>query len=172
MSSDEVQECCKTLQPRFESIKTVVVTRSHHRFVPINRSTVSMHRLSCDTTSTQISISTDFVRAESEQILPALNISTGQYVSVIYDEKWYIGIVSEQSQEHGDVVINFLTQNVETMTFTWPPRKDEYAVPYKNVLSTVPAPLPTGNTGRQYKLASTIVEDIVKKFEEHKIMCK
>jgi len=65
-----------------------------------------------------------------------------------------------------------MTQNVETMTFTWPSRKDECAVPYENVLSTVPAPLPTGNTGRQYKLASTIVEDIVKKFEEHKIMCK
>ena len=91
---------------------------------------------------------------------------------MIYDEKWYIGIVSEQSQEHVNVVINFMTQNVETMTFTWPPRKDECAVPYENVLSTVPAPLPTGNMGRQYKLASTIVEDIVKKFEEHKIMCK
>ena len=108
MSSDEVQECCKTLQSRFESIKTVVDIRSHHRFVPINRSTVSRHRLSCDTNNAQVSISTDFVRAESEAILPALNISTGQYVSVIHDEKCYIGIVSEQSQENGDVVINFM----------------------------------------------------------------
>jgi len=36
---------------------------------------------------------------------------------------------------------------------------------YENVLFTVPTPLPMGSSGRQYKLASNIVEDIVKKFK-------
>jgi len=83
----------------------------------------------------------------------------------IVSEQSHVGIVSEQSQEHGDVVINFMVHNLETKTFTWPPRNDECPVPYEHVLFTVPAQLPMGSSGRQYKLASNIVEDIVKKFK-------
>src|ERR1051325_6709112 len=32
LSTEEVQECNKTLQSRFVSVKTVAGTRSHHRF--------------------------------------------------------------------------------------------------------------------------------------------
>lgn len=160
VSSEEVQVCSSDLQERFESIKTISGTRSHHRFVPLSSATLNMYRLSCDDLHTTVAISsvTDFTANE-------LNITIGQYVAAVYDGQWYIGTITEKSAEHGDVLVNFMSRNSRTNTLCWPARTDECAVVFQNLLCIVPVPDAIGSTGRQYKLPSHVIDEITEKFK-------
>lgn len=171
LSTEEVQECSKTLQSRFMSVKTVAGTRSHHRFVPVdNLGTLNMHRLSCDSFYTTVSVAisasaaTDIDRL-AMVINPIERVTLGQYVAAVYDNQWYIGIVTEQSEEHGDVTINFMSRNSDTNILTWPSRKDECAVPPSNVLCTIKAPISTGSSGRHYKLSLDALSFVLQKYD-------
>jgi hypothetical protein len=134
-SAAEVQACSKELQSRFESTKTVAGTRSHHRFEPVdNLGTVNMYRLSGDPFYTTVSVSSVVgiehlppITGTTEMITPGI----GQYVAAIYDNKWYVGIVTERSEEHGDVTINFMSRNINTNIIAWPSHKDESQSLYK-----------------------------------------
>ena len=145
------------LEPRFEAIKTVAGTRSHHRFIPVNSSTLGVHRLSVYHLHTTVSIST----TNDQPVVSELNLTIGNYVAAVYE--WYIGIVTEKSVEHGDV-INFMTRNSRTNILCWPSRKDECAVILQNVLCTVPVPDATGSTDHYYKLPSDIVDTINERY--------
>jgi hypothetical protein len=160
------QECSKNLQSRFESLKTVAGTRSHHRFIPLTTSSIGMRRLSSDAFQTTVTLAAGDNEVKNDISAESIpqNITPGQYVAAVYDGKWYIGMVTEWSQEHGDVVINFMTRNVDSNTITWPSRKDECAVPLENVFHVVPAPVTMGSSGRQYKLVPEVLEDVLRKF--------
>ena len=88
----------------------------------------------------------------------------GQYVAAIYDNEWYIGIVKERSDEHGDVTINFMSRNVNTNIVAWPSRKDECTVPLQNVLCMISAPVVCGSTGRQYKRSEDSLSHVMHRF--------
>ena len=167
LSSEEVQACRKKLPSRFESTKTVAGTRSHHRFVPVdNLRTVNMYRLSGDPFYTAVLVSAvasveQLLKGTTEMITPAV----GQYVAAIYDNEWYVGMVTERSEEHGDVTINFMSRNINTNIIAWPSHKDECAVPLQNVLCLISTPAVSGSTGRQYKLSQDNVTLIMQKYE-------
>lgn len=80
------------------------------------------------------------------------------------DGQWYVGTVTEKSEEHGDVIINFMSRNIRTNVLTWPSRKDECPVLTQNILCTLPVPDTTGSSGRQYRLPVDIIETINRKF--------
>ena len=88
----------------------------------------------------------------------------GQYVAAIYDNEWYIGIVKERSDEHGDVTINFMSRNRNTNIIAWPSPKDECAVPLQNVLCMISAPVVCGSTGRQHKLSEDSLSHVMHRF--------
>lgn len=165
--TEGVQDCSKTLTNRFKSLKTVAGTRSHHRFVPISSTEVNMHRLSNDVFHTTVAITADVESDITISIRSVENIAPGQYVAAVYDAQWYIGIVIEQSYEHGDVVINFMKRNAETNVLTWPSHKDECAVLIENILRVIPAPVPVGGSGRQYKLAPEVITSLLEEFKTH-----
>lgn len=170
LSTEEVQECSKILQSRFMSVKTVAGTRSHHRFVPVNNlGTVNMYRLSSDSFCTTVSVTTAGAPTDIDHLAIDINpiepVTLGQYVAAVYDNQWYIGIVTEQSEEHGDVTINFMSRNSDTNILTWPSRKDECAVPPPNVLCVIKAPISTGSSGRHYKLSQDSLSFVLQKYD-------
>ena len=130
-----------------------------------NLGTVNMYRLSGDPFYTAVSVSAVvsveqlLLKGTTEMITPAV----GQYVAAIYDNEWYVGMVTERSEEHGDVTINFMTRNINTSIIAWPSRKDECAVPLQNVLCLISTPAVSGSTGRQYKLSQDNLSLIMQK---------
>ena len=126
VSAAEVQEHSHELKSRFESTKTVAGTRSHHRFVPVDDlGTVNMYRLSGDPFFTTVTVSKaadseNLSLTDTEEIVTP---TIGQYVAAIYDNEWYIGLITARSEEHGDVTVNFMTRNSKTNVLSWPPRK-------------------------------------------------
>ena len=86
-------------------------------------------------------------------------------MAAIYDNQWYIGMVTERADEHGDVIISFMSRNSSTNIISWPSRKDECAVPLQNVLCLLSAPVVTGSTGRQYKLSQDNLSLVKQKYE-------
>ena len=127
-----------------------------------------MYRLSGDPFYTTVSVSSVVgiehlppITGTTEMITPGI----GPYVAAIYDNKWYVGIVTERSEENGDVTINFMSRNINTNIIAWPSHKDECAVPLQNVLCLISAPVTTGSTGRQYTLSHDNLSLVMQKYE-------
>ena len=153
-------------------MKTVAGTQSHHRFVPVdNFATVNIYRLSNDSFCTTVAVTTAGAPTDIDclamDINPIESVTLGQYVAAVYDNKWYIGIVTEQSEEHGDVIVNFVSRNSEINILTWPSRKDECAVLPPNVLCVIKAPIITGSSGRYYKLSHDVLLFVLQKYDAH-----
>ena len=124
VSADEVRRTTASVQKRLDAAATIPDTRSQHRFVRANQNSLHMYRLSYDHLHTTVSTCVEDLCDDSED----LNATVGCYVAAVYDEQWYVGMITERSHVHHDVVINFMTHNQRTNVFSWPQRKDECAV--------------------------------------------
>src|SRR5271163_1968458 len=96
----------------------------------------------CTTVSVSAAVGTEHlpVTGTTEIITPAI----GQYVAAIYDNQWCMGMVTERSEENGDVTINFMSRNSNTNIISWLSRKDECAALLQNVLCLISAPVVSG----------------------------
>lgn len=156
----EVDKHRESLVDRFVSAKTVPGTRSHHRFVPISLSHLAMFRLSSDVYSTTVAASCETdpnIRSSSvplEKLQPAAT----------YDNCWYIGCVTERSDQHEDVFVKFM-QRTSANILSWPRREDKCWIPYTHVLCCLSAPLPSGSSARQYRYDEQTIRDINLHFE-------
>jgi len=159
---DDVSRHRDTLSGRFESIQTVQGTRSHHRFIPISCNKLKLYRLSCDDFGTTVSVShePEFFAVNSECLHP------GQFVCVTYDKDWYIGLITERSDEQKDILVKFMSRTRGNM-FLWPRRDDICWVPFTNVLCCMSAPTLCGSTARQYSYSDEQVLKCDKLFANH-----
>ena len=109
-----------------------------------------MKRLSADSRYTVASISTQSPRAE---IISFKQLPPGKYVACVYDREWYVGCIVECSEQHGDVMVNFMKRSTSGL-FSWPPpsKKDECWVPLQHIICLIKAPELQGHTARFYKL--------------------
>ena len=46
------------------------------------------------------------------------------FVACIYDLRWCIGIVKQESAEHGDYLVSFMIPSGEAKLYYWPGKKD------------------------------------------------
>ena len=46
------------------------------------------------------------------------------FIACIYDLRWCIGIVKQESAEHGDYLISFMIPSGEAKQYYWPEKKD------------------------------------------------
>jgi hypothetical protein len=143
VSLTDVEQHRPSLLKRFANAGTIPGTRSHHCFIPTSTSELRISRISADENgaSTKVSIS----GTET-----SLNFQPGQYVATVYDQNWYLGNIVEISEEHQDLLINFMQPKGPARSFSWPRRRDECAVPIDHILCAVTNL--TTITGRQYKL--------------------
>ena len=104
-----------------------------------------------------ISISTchDLSDLKYEQLQP------GKYVACIYDIEWYVGSIVEWSDEHNDVLVDFMRRSA-TGLFPWPAhtRKDRCWVPFQYVICIIIAPELHGQSAPSYNLNSEDVNQI------------
>ena len=77
-----------SIEARFQGGSTVAGTQSYHHFVPVDdHQTVAFKRLSSDT---EICGKRRFTTTPS---VPSVQYNIGDYVAVVYDREWYIGLI-------------------------------------------------------------------------------
>ncbi|XP_022205293.2 uncharacterized protein LOC111061905 isoform X2 [Nilaparvata lugens] len=105
-----------------------------------------------------------FSDSEEEPLEPSHNINDfeditiGDWVAVIYDDKWYPGVV-ERVGEAGE---NFLSVNFMARSganFTWPTKPDTQTVEKKDVLKKIRTP-PFPVSSRHFGLDSQSIRQI------------
>lgn len=94
-----------------------------------------------------------------------INIQIGQYVSCLYDGKWWLGNILEINAEYEDVKVQFMHPPGPAASFHWPVREDVCWVPNAHILCRIQVPTTT-RRGRQYKLEEKSREEIVKAFQD------
>ena len=99
--------------------------RSHHSFVPNSPSKLEMRRTSDDYCFTTVFLGEQCIDTPQ---LPDLNVvQPGKYNACMYDERWYIGNIEERSDEHNDLLVNFM--RIIGTTLSWPVTDDKCWVP-------------------------------------------
>jgi len=159
ISKEEVASHRKQQLERFKHSKTVAGTRSHHSYIPGEHRKLLVKRVSGDETAFEVAV-TDF-QDEVRRVTPApgptlaqavtlIQCEPGQYVGCLYDNKWWVGLIREKSDEEGDLLIVFMHPHGPARSFHWPAREDICWVPLQDILSIIQAP--TTPNGRNYFL--------------------
>ena len=82
-----------------------------------------------------------------------VKITTGDWVSAVYEAQWYIGKVIEVDNEECDALISFMEKtSTRPVSFKWPTTADEIWVCFDNVLGVIETPTPRGRSKRHYQL--------------------
>ena len=75
----------------------------------LSKSKLLMKRLSLDDEGVLVKLYDDTTKSVLTQLLLIENdLYPGKYVACIYDQDWYIGVITEHSNENKDVYIKFM----------------------------------------------------------------
>jgi hypothetical protein len=108
VTSDHVTSHIKDLKlkERYQGVKTIEGTRSHHAYLPgQTEGTLRMYRVSSDIA---LRMFTNVHVKESRTGLD--EVCPGKYIACVWDKKWYVGIVLEQTDATGDFVVKCMKQ--------------------------------------------------------------
>lgn len=146
-------------QSRFENAPPVGGSRSHHCFLREGSNLVG-RRISAGPNSIQIHYR-QFNNASGHQAsgITISSLKPGVHIAYAYEDQWYLGAVTETSDEHEDVKVNSLHPQGPATSFKYPERRDELWVPLANVLACVE--LSTDNH-RLYRLEQQTQEQVGK----------
>ena len=118
ISADDIEnhETKFKLADRYDTVKTIPGTRSHHAFIPGCDNILTMKRISADAIHSSFQF--------QQTVLPQENVSNinlGKYVACVYDSEWYIGNVIERCEEERDIYVSFMRKAGNILT--WPRRE-------------------------------------------------
>ena len=82
------------------------------------------------------------------------------YIAVLYDDHWWIGLVEEVQMENSEAKVKFMTPHGPRKVFSWPVKDDVCWVPFSSILRIVNSLAPTSQSGRNYRLTDTDFEAI------------
>ena len=149
-------------EERFRFGHTLAGTRDNHYFVPIDNTSIRVHRVSTDNLSFIACIEKSPKFSTNKIVIQHLRI--GMYVACIYDKKWWIGNVCETSTDKSDALITFMHPHGPAHSSYWPERKDVCWIPEQHFLVIIPAPSVT-SSGRQYNIPEEIKRNIAEAFK-------
>ncbi|GBM95481.1 hypothetical protein AVEN_213849-1 [Araneus ventricosus] len=109
--------------------------------------------------------------AESSAILQCLEPSLHNYATCVYEENWWIELVSELNKEEGDYKIAFMHPHGPSETFYWPERQDECPVPSQHIICVIETPEIASHTGPLYKIGATSKKKIDDSWNTFKESC-
>ncbi|GBL77172.1 hypothetical protein AVEN_12796-1 [Araneus ventricosus] len=109
--------------------------------------------------------------AESSAILQRLEPSLHNCVACVYEESWWIELVSELNKEEGDNRIAFMHPHGPSETFYWPERQNECPFLSQHILCVVETPEITSQTGRLYKIGAISKKEIDDRWNTFKESC-
>ncbi len=162
VSKEEIKSVHEAQISRFACGSTVAGTRENHHFIPVDKNHIQVSRVSGDITS----FIATFGSAEAPHVQVQLSdLEPGRYVACMYDEKWWIGNVCENSEEEKDSMISFMHPNGPSNQFCWPSRRDTCWIPWDHILCVIVAPSTTG-MGWKYTLLKKTLAEIETKFKQ------
>lgn len=160
ISAEEMATRRPSIEARFQGGSTVPGTQSYHHFVPVDdHQTVTFKRLSSDP---EICGKRRFNTSSTP--LPSVQFKIGDYVSVVYDREWYIGLVQTANVANQECEIIFMNPKMSQASLHWPQREDKCLCPIGDILTTVSVPEFTSPRARTYKLKQNEFDEINTKF--------
>ena len=160
------------LQDRFLSAMTIPGTQKLHRFIPLNNNQLSVSDISQTSESRVVNICNAIDSQDDSDAHKNDNISCMEivpdvtFVACIYDLRWWIGIVKQESAEHGDYLVSFMIPSGEAKQYYWPEKKDICWIESTNILCPVETPFSTSSSVRGYSLAETEIKRIADIFKQ------
>ena len=76
--------------------------------------------------------------------------SIGNFISCIYANNFWFGVIENQSEEFGDYYIKVMHPPGQSSEFKWPKNKDKCWVPKENMLCIIQCPSITSSSTRGY----------------------
>ncbi|GBN22112.1 hypothetical protein AVEN_177720-1 [Araneus ventricosus] len=106
-----------------------------------------------------------------QQYCSNIEPSLHNYAACVYEENWWIELVSELNKEEGDYTIEFIHPYGPSETFYWPERQDECPVPSQHIICVIETPETASHTGRLYKFGATSKKKIDDSWNTFKESC-
>ena len=126
VKQEEIEAHRAILELRFSKASTIAGTKDNHFFCPLSVTKIKISRVSWDEESS-------FIVEDGKKTQPQESIQPGQYVSCIYDGKWWLGNVVDKNEEFEDVKVQFMHPSGPATSFAWPTREDICWVPLAHV---------------------------------------
>ena len=145
VSKEDVAASFEQQEIRFNGAKRVAGTRSHHPYVPRQDGRLMVKRVSgCNQAAFEAVVYPDTLASSTGsgcmRSIKLHHCEIGKYVACIYDDKWWIGLIRDVSEEEGDVLISFMHPHCPGASFHWPGREDICYVPLQCILRIVITP--------------------------------
>ena len=142
---------------RFASAKTIPGTQKFHRFIPLDEFQLSVFDISNSVVTTTMAICEKNVDARET----SLEIFQGvTYVACVYDNKWWIGIVKDKSEDYVDYFISFMKPSGEVKQYCWSAEGDNYWIDKSDIICTLPAPNITSSSTSGFSFSKIDIEQI------------
>ena len=138
------------LEERYALGGTVPGTRSAHYFELCGPAKI---RAKCVADDKTFSINYSFKNCHNllqDDVIQTLKPM--DYVSCVYDNFWWVGLVKLVNVEEKDVTIKFMKPHAPATTFYWPARDDIVEVPFDKILVKLEPPTCTSRSGRHYTI--------------------
>ena len=142
------------LQSRYAEANTIPQTRKYHCYRPISKNKLLVKEFSEDDVEIEVSVTGIGIEDTVK-----LDLKQDDYVTVVYDDQWWLGKVESETDEEGMVGVSFFRPagSERVRTFTKPPKEDFLPVPLEDVLMVV-VPLTRKSTENQRKKSSRTTE--------------
>ena len=147
---DDYKNAETFLQERFHRSKTIAGTQKLHCFVPLTKNTLFTKVYSNSSLQKE-----EKVASVETEGLPIEEING--FVTVAYEEDWWIGCVLNVDEDSGNIKIELLCPRGPSQSFKYPLERNTVVVPYVDILTKVDPRTVTGHTytiSKQSKIAT------------------
>ena len=112
ISKGDVDNTTVILNETFEGVTRIPGTRSFNEFSPIDQYSIEMKRTSGDKEPS-------YVHNFKNQTKQNSVVQVLDYVSCLYDNKWWVGIITNVDKEEEDVQVKFMLLSGLGRSFQW-----------------------------------------------------
>ena len=153
------------LKNRFSEASTIPQTRKYHFYKPISKNHMLVKEFSDDDVEIEVSVTNDGVNS-SLMSTPTLDLKKDTYVTCVYDDEWWLGMVVDEPDEEGMVGVSFFRPagSERVRSFTKPPKEDFLPVHLDDVLMIV-EPINCSSEGKTKRTTNLSTTDIKKSCE-------
>lgn len=157
VTQQEYIETEKHLENRLTKSVTIQGTQKLHTFIPIPPRNSKM-KVKVFSESTEFKIET--VSTIQDRLSFA---EVSGYVTIVYDNRWWLAYVLEKDEINDEVKVSFLNPAGPSPSFSFPARQDILRLPVTLVLSKVNPITPTGRT---YNLSNEELQKTIEAFTD------
>ena len=170
VAKEDILALTPMLEERFQSAKALPGIRDNHCFVPQSSKKIKISRVSGDESGFTALVSkqqdeTDQSNVDSRKPLSPNVFHIGNYVACIYDQNWWIGVITDNSEEYDDYKVKFMHPCGPTKYFIWPAIDDLTWVPKDHILQSITAPTCISQRGNKYTITDADNAIVTKNFK-------